>query len=290
MSHFEITTHGKWILAGEHAVIRHGTALVFPLLGKHFHLKYNSQGVMLNAEFLGDHGSEYELLFWGVLESACGFLKIEREGLSGHFILDSNLPVGAGLGASAALCGAVAKWCIFKGWIPEAEAYTFARRLENLFHGESSGVDIAVALNPQPLVFKRGIEPKVLKLNWVPHLYLSYSGRRGMTKDCVQKVGQLFKKNLELAMSLDQQMDQAVHQAIASLSQKNGLDQLSAALDLAVECFKNWGLINSELQTHMTDLKSRGALATKPTGSGDGGFVLSLWSTPQTHNDLIYCF
>lgn len=40
---FQTTTHGKWILAGEHTVLRGHGALVFPILGKKLTLSYKKQ-------------------------------------------------------------------------------------------------------------------------------------------------------------------------------------------------------------------------------------------------------
>ncbi|MFI4919641.1 MAG: mevalonate kinase, partial [Legionellales bacterium] len=39
---FETTTFGKWILAGEHAVVRGHEALVFPIKEKQLHLQYRA--------------------------------------------------------------------------------------------------------------------------------------------------------------------------------------------------------------------------------------------------------
>jgi mevalonate kinase len=47
-----------------------------------------------------------------------------------------------------------------------------------------------------------------------------------------------------------------------------------------LESFSGWGLTTGVLGDHIQQLKDYGALAVKPTGSGDGGYVLSLWRQP----------
>jgi mevalonate kinase len=273
---FERQTYGKWILAGEHAVLRGSEALVFPLRSRKLNLRYEQSSEHLHADFSGATGSEYRLLFWGVVENALARLDLSRSQLSGRFRLDSDLPIGAGLGASAALCVAVARWCHERGSLAADKIYAFARDLENLFHGESSGVDIAVAVRNEALVFRRGAELSTLTSSWKPLLFLSYSGRRGMTSDCVARVQELQKQNAQLAERLDAQMAEAVRIAKQAFVEENS-KILAEALGLAEGCFSNWGLINSDMLNHRQWLQSQGALATKPTGSGGGGYYLSLW-------------
>ena len=52
---------------------------------------------------------------------------------------------------------------------------------------------------------------------------------------------------------------------------------LADAMNQAQHCFHAWGLITPALAAHMQALRNAGAIAVKPTGSGGGGYVLSLW-------------
>jgi mevalonate kinase len=276
---FSTRTYGKWILAGEHAVLRGSPALAFPLIGRSLQLGYEPHSKALDVQFRGEHGTDYKLLFYGVIENALSQLKISQP-LTGTFTVDSSLPVGTGLGASAALCGAVARWCEGQGWVAPGELYEFARRLEDLFHGESSGVDLAVSLGGRGVRFVRNGEQKVIQNVWSPKLYLSYCGQRGMTSECVAKVKQLFESDRALAQKLDKQMHLAVDLAEKALINKEsvGTAAIKESLELALACFEQWGLCKGDLAHHIRHLKESGALAAKPTGSGGGGYVLSLWS------------
>lgn len=275
---FSTRTFGKWILAGEHAVLRGSPALAFPLMSRYLQLDYRPHDGTHDVQFAGEFGTDYKLLFYGVIENALSQLKISQP-LTGTFVLNSSLPVGTGLGASAALCGAVARWCEAQGWVSPQELYEFARRLEDLFHGESSGVDLAVSLGGKGVRFVRGGEQRVIQNVWSPKLYLSYCGQRGMTSECVAKVKQLFETDPQLAQKLDNQMRLAVDLAEKALTNKEsvGHDGIKESLELALACFEQWGLCQGDLAHHIRHLKESGAVAAKPTGSGGGGYVLSLW-------------
>lgn len=289
------SAHGKWILAGEHAVLRGVPALVFPLSSRSMALRFTPSNEELSVELKGEHGEELELLVWGLLERAFNLTKVKRSDIRGKLEFESSIPLGAGLGASAALCVVVSRWLMSLGVLQEADLYEFSRSLENLFHGESSGVDVAVALSNSGLRFEREGKRELFHTKWQPRWYLSYTGKRGVTKDCVAQVKALIEKDPDLGRQLDQRMRLAVQSCEEALllDEQEGFARLVQAIELAKSCFIDWGLVPEQVAQHLDFLRQSGAVAVKPTGSGGGGFVLSLWKTEppkEVQKILIPCY
>src|SRR5258708_17231721 len=105
---FQTQIHGKWILAGEHAVLRGHPAIIFPVNQKNLTLRYWSSQEEVRADFSGEYGDELQFLFWSAIERAVEILDIQHAQVLGRFHLDNSIPVCAGMGASAALCVAIA--------------------------------------------------------------------------------------------------------------------------------------------------------------------------------------
>jgi mevalonate kinase len=291
---FQTQTWGKWILAGEHAVLRGSPALVFPLKSRALTLNFEPGPQPLALNLIGESGAELEPLFWAVLERACDLMHMPRSLVTGRLTIESAIPIGAGLGASAAFCVAMTRWFRHVGWLKTEDVYEFARTLENLFHGESSGVDIAVALSGEGLHFERSGRKFALIPEWSPIWSISYTGQKGVTSEAVQKVKQLHLRDPERGQRLDEEMRQAVEQCESALlsSRDEGLPQLTHAIQKASACFQAWGLTEGAVDQHMRQLKEAGALAVKPTGSGGGGYVLALWAekpSADVSRQLIFC-
>lgn len=283
---FQTTVHGKWILAGEHAVLRGHPAIIFPVKEKFLIFNYWTSDEEVRAEFCGDYGDEMQFLFWSVIERAIEILNIQHGRLTGHFLLENNIPIGGGMGASAALCVAVGRWFVDRKLVPMENLHEFARQLENLFHNESSGADIAVAIAGEGIYFSRSGGLHAIKTHWSPRWYLSFSEKFSTTARCVKKVKELWLQNPKLAQSIDSDMEESVLMAEKALQStiEEGLEKLAKAIDIANQCFKRWGLIENNSERHINKLINAGALAAKPTGSGDGGFVLSLWNKKPPKN------
>ena len=289
-SSFTTTTHAKWILAGEHAVLRGHGALVFPLKNHQLTLSYTQENAELDADYSGSSGADMSLLFWSVLQQGQQLLGHSLNRLSGHFHIDSNIPIGVGMGASAALCVAMARWFAAQNLISAEKVIEFSRELEHLFHGQSSGLDVAGVAADDGIYFQQGkIAP--LQASWSPCWYLSSCGQLGITSHCINQVKLLWEQNLETGKKIDNQMGDAVAKAKLALETTNpkSIHLLTEAIKEGAHCFESWGLVSETLTQHMQLLYNHGALAVKPTGSGNGGFVVSLWENPppKTSVELI---
>jgi mevalonate kinase len=260
--------HGKVILAGEHSVVRGGEALVLPLRSRHFDLSWEPSA---DGKFHVKAGPFASPLS-DSLNRALDVTGFELPHRGYNLRVESDIPVQAGLGSSAALAVAVVRFLIAEG-AKIGQPFALALEIENLFHGNSSGIDVACVLSSTPIRYVRNAPPQDLRIAWRPSLYLFDTKRRSPTKECVRKVEMAARPDLDERM---QESVRGVKSALLS-EQSDRVDELAAALNLAGSCFTEWELGPTEAERKT--LLDAGAAAIKPTGSGGGGFLLTLWKS-----------
>ena len=286
------SAHGKVILLGEHAVLRGNSALVFPLKSQILRL-ITHRGASRSISIQDNLPDGVSAVFESLLEEALQLTHRSFTGCpEGHFALCGNLLPGQGLGFSAALCLLVAKWVYAQQLTSKQAIIQLAHQLEQRFHGKSSGIDIIGTLEHEPQYFETPQCYQVLSFAWKPKLYLELSEHISRTIDAVSQVSALFERNECAARLIDKNMQEAVLLALRALNGSHDSIQattrLTAALNKGYTCFKDWHLIPNSLTVRIDHLKSKGALAVKPTGAGGNGALLSLWrDTPPSDLNLI---
>lgn len=288
MSDFKKRFFGKWVLSGEHSVLRSGSALVYPLPHYYIDFYYKKSNTALQIIRKGKYRADLEFSTVPLIERALKLTGKKKEELKGSLLITSCIPFGAGLGASAVICSGIASLFLYKGWIKRKNLRDFAISLEKLFHGESSGMDVTAILKNKALLYQKGKRPCNLPQSLKkPLLFLSYSGGRSSTSTSVSQVQKFFNKNRKSAKLIDKNMEQSVQLCLMALKEKNKIKcnaLLAEALSLGTNCFQQWDLISYDLERHIDQLKKQGALSLKPTGSGLGGYVISLWNTEPPAN------
>lgn len=279
MSEFKKRLFGKWVLSGEHSVLRSFPALVYPLSSYFMDFCYRESHTSLQIKSKGQIDLDFSLS--SLFKKALKMLNKNPLDLKGSLSIDSCIPCGAGLGASSVICSGIASLFLYKGWISKKQLKPFAVSLEDVFHGKSSGMDVNVVLENKAIIYQKNQKIKPLpEFVSSPSLFLSYSGTGAFTSVAVAKVREFFKNNKMQAEQVDQNMVQSVKLCLSALSEQNQEKSnalLSQGLSLGEKCFQAWGLISGDLDRHIEFLKNKGALAVKPTGSGLGGYVISLW-------------
>jgi mevalonate kinase len=279
ISDFTIEVPAKWVLTGEHAVLRGKGAIAFP------HSRFGLKLVYRKQKGFSITANPFQSVIKSLIGRALEFLGEESRIFdSGEIDIQSQIPIGAGLGSSAALCAAIARLVIWKTgadpgvWIP------LATHLEDVFHGKSSGMDVHAIVHGRPIEFSMqgGAQP-MPGLRRIPKFELYDSGLRGQTLDCVEKVKHWRLMNPHLAGLYDDKMGDASVLAREGLLEfqsdtVRGLERLAKAVNDAQHCFENWGLCTPELIGQKHELLKQGALAVKLTGAGLGGFWVALWS------------
>lgn len=285
-SEFKTQVPGKWVLSGEHSVLKGVSAVALPHLQTGLSLVFRPD---FSQESLEVDPPKADCFMKEIIESIAD--QWEAKGLSfskptGKLSIQSTIPIGAGLGSSAALCVALTQWMAETLMIPPDQRVEFATQLEHRFHGQSSGMDVAVIAAQEPISFsmEKGIEPIGVRV--LPKFTFHDTGLRSRTHECVAKVENFREQTPALALHVDEQMGKASRLAIEGLIQfdsgnhRLGLQGIQQAMQLARECFYSWELVPGKAKRMEEDLLRQGALAVKLTGAGGGGMLVALWPDP----------
>ncbi len=277
---FRCEISGKWVLAGEHAVLRGATAVALPHPSAKLSLDF--QPGSSESDLMIDPASARGILkdlLQVALEKAPGKIVLPP----GTLTVESTIPLGSGLGSSAALCVAFTRWLSDKLGLKESDHFEFAKQLENRFHGKSSGMDVAATCAGEPISFsmEKGANP--IGVRKIPRFTFHDTGDRARTSDCIKAVEKFRSENTGEAARIDRQMVSAGREAIEGLIRfdrgktEDGLQLVASAMKEAQGCFDRWGLMPESGLRLQAELLEQGALATKLTGAGGGGFIVALW-------------
>lgn len=283
-AYFETFVPGKWVLAGEHAVLRGGRAVALPRHDIGLRLMFEPDSRLSRLEIDPMPAQE-------VIQGLASALieKVEREkGIvlqepRGILKFQSTIPIGGGLGSSSALCVAMVRLMTASLRLSVIEQIEWATELENRFHGRSSGMDVTVATLGRPILFARGPSYELIQVTSLPNFRFHDTELRAKTLDCIEKVSMLARHDLITATKLDEKMKQAAIDSVDALvaydrgETDRSLQSLARAMNSAQECFEGWNLVPERVSELALKIKRSGALAVKLTGAGNGGFLVSLW-------------
>ncbi len=186
-----------------------------------------------------------------------------------HVTIESELPIGVGLGSSAALAVAACRAAGLQG----QELLDKALQIENVFHGDASGLDVAVAAREEALWFVRGKPFKSIPAPPCAVLVLD-SGEAGNTAAQVEAVA---SRRAAVEDTLED-IGALVHAARAVLEDPVSLGEL---LTENHGHLKKLGVSNPTLDRLVDMALACGAHGAKLSGAGGGGIVIALVDDPQ---------
>ena len=288
----------KFILGGEHAVVHGAHAIAVPLFSKHLELdlkaSHEDSELVLSGHKKNSSISDVLLDLKAITP-----ISLNPEELNFSAFGNCSIPVGAGLGASAALCVALARahlqWAsakqtgkleeIFEHQQDKQKIQQMAHILEKRFHGSPSGIDTAVISYEQPILYQKqeGLRFAANEFS-MPRFALVDSGVRSSTKQMVQGAKPYFagSKGVRLVRRFDLvtlDMWKALHQ-----KDHNGLiETIQENQSLLGEI----GVVGSHCQQVCDAMLELGVDSVKVTGAGSGGFILGLLPKEKQKADAI---
>jgi mevalonate kinase len=261
----------KFLLSGEYSVLLSGPAIAVPLTALQLQYKECPQKpkaitepqIFLNQAIVKDQNKKDSVL--SLRKIIC-----PEEQPPGIIDITTTIPIGKGLGSSAALCVAMARY-----HHPASSKEQIAQMAldgEVLFHGSPSGVDPYCVSFAEPIVFTKNPRTcETLSFETVKNAGLVFllrdSGGEHSTKTQVEKV-----------MSRDLLIHELVSRAKSMLAAvSTDASRVAPNMREIQKILFEAGASSPEIEANIAELYSLGAQGAKITGSGRGGFVVSVF-------------
>lgn len=238
-------TNGKIILSGEHSVVYGKLALAASI------------GLGVTAKVLGEGGEANQSVIVAKAIEVAGGGKGLRVGV------ESEIPVGAGLGSSAAVAAAVITTVRDYLGNPvniKEEMFNLVMECEKVAHGNPSGIDAAVVVYGGCISYTKGRKIEKLDTNRPLELLLVDTGKPiESTREMVELVAKLPNKE-----ALIDQIGQLSQKVKKELSKGEDVDDL---LDKNGHLLEELGVVGEHAKQLSSELRKLGA-SVKVTGAG----------------------
>lgn len=283
-----VSVPGKIILIGEHSVVYGHSALAMPFSNARLTLSLHAepQKTWEDAWKIIMQGSPLELsekfktLLVQAFAMALSFFDRNLYQYAPQTLLiESQIPLGGGMGGSAAVSASLVKLCakLCNRTLSLSQEIECANKIDSLFHsGRASGLDVATILTESLIHFKKDEFLKPIQNNCQFHLVLIDSMERSETSAMIKKV----------SMKVDNKDTSALQalEALGRLSQEcehhlrvSDLKHFAQCLNEAQSHLNLLGVSTQKINRICQDVKEQGALCAKLTGAGGGGLVLAIF-------------
>ena len=272
---------GKVILFGEHFVV-YGVKAILCSIDKRVTVtaeKTNERKISINSKIgkldLEPDKSIFEINsplkpFYYLANKA---IKNENSGI--HIKIDSEIPLGAGLGSSSACCvaGAAAIFKLF-GEISKEKILEYAIEAERTIFENTSGADCTVCTYGGIMEYDKNNGFKKIEDEPNFQLVIANSNIEHSTQSMVSNVKEFENKNKEKFSELSE-LESKLVEDILKLVKENKIDEIGEKINQNQKYLETIGISNNEL-TKMIKIGQESSFGAKITGSGGGGCIFAL--------------
>jgi len=271
---------GKIILFGEHFVV-HGTKAILAAIDKRVTvtttftenktIKINSELGTIEVPISSSH-EEVKNEFRPFVYLANKIINSDQNVSGLEITIDSDIPIGVGLGSSSACCvAAVASICGLFKELSSEEILGMSIEAEKTIFPDTSGADCAVC------TYGGMIEhPSIEKIDntFDLNLLIANSMIPHNTKNSVEKVNK-FKENDEERFSQLCDLETKLIDEVITAMKNNDATTFGLKMSENQKYLEEIQVSNDTLRGMISSLKEI-SLGTKITGAGDGGCVIAL--------------
>jgi mevalonate kinase len=191
-------------------------------------------------------------------------------------ILETAIPVSAGLGSSAAsaVAALVAVAARFGGHLNGDELYEYAMVSERAVHGNPSGVDVYVAINGGLVYFKGKKRRQVVPYKRFP-IMVSCTGIERNTGELIARVAEFRRKAPDLFRTWATSSERLVEDCVKAL-EEGRMNVVAESMNFHQQALKAMGVSTPELDALVREARGAGFAGAKLTGAGGGGCIIGL--------------
>ena len=210
---------------------------------------------------------------------------VENKDTGIHIQIDSEIPLGAGLGSSSACCvaGAAAIFKLF-GNISKEEILELAIEAERTIFENTSGADCTVCTYGGIMEYDKNKGFKKIEHEPNFQLVIINSNMEHSTQSMVSKVKEFENKNKEEFSKLSN-LESKLVEDVLKLVKENKIQEIGQKMNQNQEYLENIGISNKEL-TKMIKIGQESSFGAKITGSGGGGCIFALTNESNLQNIL----
>ncbi|ERI94772.1 mevalonate kinase [Clostridiales bacterium oral taxon 876 str. F0540] len=271
--------HSKLILVGEHAVVygKPAIAMRFPLKAKAIIHRINGPTILESSVYSGPIDSLPDKMkgISTCIKKTLQYLNHDCDEL--YIKIDSAIPLGRGLGSSAAVAIAIVRaLASFYGKeFTQKELFSLVHVAETYAHGNPSGIDMASELSESPIWFQKGKEISTLKMKENLYIVVGDTGRVGDTRTAVENVKKNYDSDPAKIEGAIEEIERIAIETKAALI--NGdMYLLGNLLNRNQEELMTMGVSDEGLNKLIKAARNAGALGAKLTGGGLGGCMIAL--------------
>ena len=277
---------GKIILFGEHAVVYGQPAIAIPVTKVYATAKITpaiagSPGqIHIQARKIGLDSDLADLKFDHPLAEA---VRIALEAVSPAQIpafnlqVDSEIPVSAGMGSSAAVSVAIirAVSAFLGSPLSPEDISNMAYKVEKLHHGTPSGIDNNVIAYQQPVFFTKDQPIRFLKIERATHWVIADTGEKTPTRETVSAVRALHAADSQRFGTIFRQIGEITQKAEEALK-KGNLSALGWLMNENQRLLDQLNVSSTKLEVLIQAAREAGAAGAKLSGGGRGGNMIAL--------------
>lgn len=295
-----VSAPGKITLLGEHAVVYGKPALVSAIDRRLYVTVEGRSDAAIRVSALDLHIPGLILTFkegskdyiietdYDRIVDAMGYVRKAIEISSKHLgakrgvnvTIRSEMPVGAGLGTSAAIAvGTIAAYSRLLGHeLSPEETARLGHMTELEVQGAASPMDTAIStLGGTVLIRSTGGKPRIEKVKLGERLpsVVGYTEREAKTSDLLRRVRSLREASPRVVDSVMATIGGIVTEGRTALA-KGDLEGMGRLMNMNHGLLEALGVSSKRLNDMVYSSRSAGALGSKMTGAGGGGCMIAL--------------